>query len=254
MNGIHDLGGMDGFGPVQAEPETEEPVFHAAWEGRVYGMVRSLGRLGLWNIDKGRYARERQHPLQYLGNSYYESWLAGLYTQLVEAGLVTAEELASGRAESSAPESLRERVLRAGQVSGLSLANPDYNREAAAPPRYKAGDAVRALNRRRPGHTREPRYVLGRVGVVHEHYGAHVYADLSAQGVDEGHHLYCVRFDAEELWGDSANSNSVVYVDLFEDYLAPAESLPPSARKGSESLLPSAGEGSESPLPSAGEG
>ena len=254
MNGVHDLGGMDGFGPVQAEPETEEPVFHEAWEGRVYGMVRSLGRLGLWNIDKGRYARERQHPLQYLGNSYYESWLAGLYTQLVEVGLVTAEELASGRAGSPSPESLRERVLRAEQVLGMSLANPDYNREAAAPPRYKPGDVVRALNRRRAGHTREPGYVLGRVGVVHEHYGAHVYADLSAQGVDEGHHLYCVRFEAEELWGDSANSNSVVYVDLFEDYLEPAEPPLPSAGASSKSLLPSAGASSKSPPPSAGEG
>ena len=64
--------------------------------------------------------------------------------------------------------------------------------------------------------------MVGRVGTVHEHYGAHVYADLSAQGVDDGHHLYSVRFEAEELWGDSANTNSVVYVDLFEDYLEPA--------------------------------
>ena len=113
MNGIHDLGGMEGFGPVQAEPETEEPVFHAAWEGRVYGLVRSLGRPGGWNIDMGRHARERQHPLQYLGNSYYENWLAGLCTQLVESGLVTAEELASGRAASLATPSARSTGARA---------------------------------------------------------------------------------------------------------------------------------------------
>ncbi len=221
MYGIHDLGGMDGFGPVEAEPESKEPVFHAPWEGRVYGIVRSLGRLGKWNIDKGRYARERQRPADYLRNSYYESWFAGLCTQLVESGLVTPEELASGRAASPAPEPLRELVLRPEQVATLSLANPNYNRPAAAPPRFKPGDAVRAVNRRTRGHTREPRYVLGRRGVIHEHYGAHVFADLSAEGVDEGRHLYSVRFDARELWGDSADPTSVVHVDLFEDYLEP---------------------------------
>ena len=223
MHGVHDLGGMDGFGPVQAEPESSEPVFHAPWEGRVYGMVRSLGRLGKWNIDKGRYARERQAPAQYLRNSYYESWLAGLCTQLVEAGLVTPEELASGQAAGPAPDALRELVLRPGQAAGIPLAGPDYNRPAPAPPRFKPGDRVRALVRRPRGHTREPRYVHGRAGVVHEHYGAQVYADLAAEGVDEGHHLYSVRFDARELWGDSADPTSVVYVDLFEDYLEPAE-------------------------------
>src|SRR6202011_5250340 len=98
MNGAHDLGGMHGFGPINAEPEAVEPVFHADWEKRVFGLVRTTGALGLWNGDMSRHARERQHPVDYLRHSYYENWLAGLQKLLVEKGLVTAEELASGQA------------------------------------------------------------------------------------------------------------------------------------------------------------
>ena len=222
MHGVHDMGGMDGFGPVRPEPESQEPVFHEQWEGRVYGMNRILGRLGLWNIDMGRHGVERLSPAEYLGYSYYERWFARMCGQLVESGILTADELASGRAASPAPDALRERAIRAGDVPGLSLANPDYNRPAASPPAFRAGDAVRAVVRRPRGHTREPRYVQGRTGVVHEHYGSQSYADLAAEGVDEGHHLYCVRFEARELWGESADPTSAVYVDLFEDYLEAA--------------------------------
>jgi nitrile hydratase len=87
------------------------------------------------------------------------------------------------------------------------------------PPRFKLGDRVRAVNRHPPGHTREPRYVRGRVGVIHAHYGAHIFPDLSAQRVTVGRHLYNVRFAATELWGEHAASRSAVYVDLWEDYL-----------------------------------
>ena len=215
------MGGMEGFGPVRAEPETEEPVFHASWEGRLYGLNRALGFLGQWNIDKGRYARERQHPADYLRHSYYENWLAGIETLLLESGLVTPEELASGTASTPVDRSIKARMLRAEQVGTLPLRVSNYTREADAPPRFKAGDRVRAVNRHPSGHTREPRYVRGHVGTVGEHYGAQVFPDLSAQGVDVGRHLYSVRFEGRELWGDSADANSAVYLDLWEDYLEP---------------------------------
>jgi nitrile hydratase beta subunit-like protein len=93
---------------------------------------------------------------------------------------------------------------------------------ADAPPRFQPGDRVRARNRHPVGHTREPRYVRGRVGVIHEHHGAHIFPDLSAEGVRVGRHLYRVRFEASELWGENAGSNSAVYVDLWDDYLEPA--------------------------------
>jgi len=97
MNGAHDMGGMQGFGPVDAEPETEEPIFHTEWERRAFALTLTSAMIGRWNIDMSRFARERQHPIDYLEHTYYENWLAGLYKLLVEAGLVTEEELAAGK-------------------------------------------------------------------------------------------------------------------------------------------------------------
>jgi nitrile hydratase len=222
MNGAHDLGGMEGFGPVRAEPESEEPVFHAEWEGRVLGLNRSLGLLGQWNIDIGRHANERQHPADYLRHTYYENWLAGMQTLLLEKGLVTAEELRTGKASSPVPQQIRDRALTIDKFGKVPLRKTDYLRDIDAPPRFEQGDRVRAINRHPSGHTREPRYVRGHVGVIRDHYGAQVFPDLSAHGVDEGRHLYSVRFDGAELWGESANPRSAVYLDMWEDYLEPA--------------------------------
>jgi nitrile hydratase len=222
MNGAHDLGGMHGFGRINAEPETVEPVFHADWEKRVFGLLLAAGALRKWNIDMSRFAREGQHPVDYLRHSYYENWLAGLEKLLVETGLVTAEELASGKAAQLAGEDLRKHRLQADQtVATLGRGSPT-TMPADAPPRFRPGDRVRARNRHPTGHTREPRYARGRVGVIHEHYGAHVFPDLSAEGQRVGRHLYCIRFEASELWGENANDNSAVFVDLWDDYLEPA--------------------------------
>jgi nitrile hydratase beta subunit len=221
MNGGHDLGGMHGLGPIHPEPEVAEPVFHADWEKRVFGLVRVMGALGRWNGDMSRHARERQHPADYLRHSYYENWLVGLETLLLETGLVSAEELASGKATQPAPAAVRQRVLQAADV-GRALEGTPVALPAPVPPRFQVGDRVRAVNRHPPGHTREPRYVRGRLGVIHAHHGAHLYPDLSAVGVRAGHHLYSVRFDASALWGEPADRTSTVFVDLWEDYLEPA--------------------------------
>jgi len=221
MNGGHDLGGMHGLGPINAEPESAEPVFHADWERRVFGLVRVLGALGRWNGDMSRHARERQHPADYLRHSYYENWLAGLEKLLVETEIVTSEELASGKATGPADESLRGRRLSAHEVS-RALEGTPATVPASVPPRYQPGDRVSTLNRHPAGHTREPRYVRGRRGTIHEHHGTHVFPDLNAQGVRAGRHLYTVRFDAKELWGREADPQSAVYVDMWEDYLEPA--------------------------------
>ncbi len=219
MNGAHDLGGMHGFGRINAEPEADEPVFHADWERRVFGLALTARALGKWNGDMSRYARERQHPADYLRHTYYENWLAGLETLLVETWLVTADELASGRAVQSAGEEVRRRLLKAAEVAEVLARGSSAAMAVEAPPRFQPGDRVRAMNRHPAGHTREPRYVRGRVGVIHEHHGAHVFPDLSAEAVRVGRHLYSVRFEASELWGENANGNSAVYVDLWEDYL-----------------------------------
>lgn len=221
MNGAHDLGGMHGFGPINPEPEAEEPVFHAAWEKRLFGVTLAAGFLGTWNIDMSRHARERQHPVDYLQHTYYENWLAGLETLLVEAGLVTAEELATGKAAGPGDEATRKRVLKAENVTKVLARGGPVAMEIDGPPRFTPGDRVRAINRHPTGHTREPRYVRGRVGVIHEHYGAYVFPDRNAERSKEGRHLYSVRFEASELWGENAADGSAVYVDLCEDYLEP---------------------------------
>jgi nitrile hydratase beta subunit len=222
MNGGHDLGGMHGLGPINPEPEADEPVFHHPWEKRVFALTLATGALGRWSIDMGRHARERQHPADYLRHSYYENWLAGLEKLLVERGLVSAEELASGRASGLADEAVRDRLLQAEKVGpGMAKGSP-VEVALDTPPRFAVGDRVRAINRHPTGHTREPRYVRGRSGVVHEHYGAHVFPDLSALSQREGRHLYSVRFEAGELWGEAAAAGGAVYVDLWEDYLEPA--------------------------------
>jgi nitrile hydratase len=168
----------------------------------------------------GRHARERQHPADYMRHSYYENWLAGLEKMLVERDLVSAEELAGGRAAGPAPEDLRARVLPAAKVGPTTLGK-SVEVAIDAPPRFAVGERVRAINRHPLGHTREPRYVRGRTGAIHEHYGAHVFPDLSAEGRREGRHLYSVRFEARELWGEQAGGGAV-YVDLWEAYLEPA--------------------------------
>jgi nitrile hydratase beta subunit len=221
MNGGHDLGGMDGFGLIHPEPEAEEPVFHASWEKRVFGLVRAVGALGQWNSDMARHARERQHPVDYLRHTYYENWLAGLEKLLVEKGLVTAAELASGLSAGATPAELRGRRLRPEEAA-QALAGSPVTMPAEAPPRFQAGDRVRAVNRHPPGHTREPRYVRGRAGIIAAHHGVHVFPDRSAEGVRLGRHLYSVRFEARELWGHDGEVHGAVYVDLWEDYLEPA--------------------------------
>jgi nitrile hydratase len=221
MNGAHDLGGMHGLGPINAEPEAQEPVFHAEWERRVFGLVLTTAGLGQWNLDMVRHARERQHPVDYLRHSYYENWLAGLETLLRESGLVTAEELASGKPEQVAKEELRSLVLKPDAVAGILAHGSPSALPAESVPKFQPGDRVRAKNRHPVGHTREPRYVRGRVGIIHEYHGAHLFPDLSSTGVPTGRHLYTVRFEAAELWGESADPNQSVHVDLWEDYLEP---------------------------------
>jgi nitrile hydratase beta subunit len=222
MNGAHDLGGIHGLGPINPEPEGEEPFFHATWEKRVFGLQLAAAFLGKWNIDMTRYARERQHPVDYLRNTYYENWLAGLEKLLVETGLVTAEELATGKATGPTDEATRQGLLKAEHVSTIMAKGNPVTMAIDTAPRFRPGDRVRAINRHPLGHTREPRYVRGHIGVIHEYHGSHVFPDRSAAEVREGQHLYSVRFEASVLWGESASAKSAVYVDLWEDYLEPA--------------------------------
>ena len=224
MNGVHDMGGMQGFGPVQ--PEADEPLFHAAWERRALGLTLAMGAAGQWNIDQARAARESLPPAQYLGSSYYQIWLAGLERLMLERGLVSDDELRAGHALQ--PPATLARVLHAADVAAALARGTPSERPAAAPARFAVGDRVRARNLHPSGHTRLPRYVRGHAGRVVQVHGTHVFPDAHAAvqagpPFDESPRwLYTVEFAASELWGDDADPALQVSIDAWEPYLEPA--------------------------------
>ena len=220
MNGIHDLGGMHGFGPV--DPEPNEPVFHYDWERRVFALNMTSGFLGRWNVDMGRYAREHMPPAEYLATTYYEHWLYGLERLLVEKGLVTTSELAAmrstGRAQGLKPIGVEDlpKMLRNRRAARMD--------EQLAAPRFKAGDRVRTKNVHPTGHTRLPRYARGKVGVIDRDHGVFILPDEHARtGTKVPVHCYAVRFEGRELWGPDAGPRDAVFVDCFEPYLSPVD-------------------------------
>jgi nitrile hydratase len=224
MNGVHDMGGMHGFGPVPLEDH--EPLFHAPWERRALGLTLAMGATGQWNIDQSRSARESLAPATYLGSSYYRIWILALERLMLQSGLVTAAELASGRAE--VPARPLARVLQAAAVDATLARGTATERPASGPARFAVGDRVCALNRHPAGHTRLPRYVRGHTGTVEKVHGTHVFADRHAmsapgQAFDEAPQwLYAVVFDGQELWGADAEPGLRVSVDAWESYLEPA--------------------------------
>ena len=216
MNGVHDMGGMHGMGPIQ--PERNEPAFHEPWEARVFAMTRAAGAWRKWNIDASRYQRELIPAAEYLRMSYYEKWLAGLEQLLVAKGLVSQAELASGRAAPGAARS--SPALTAVDVPVLTAKGTPANRPATTPPKYRVGQLVRTHNINPVGHTRLPRYARGKQGVIARLHGAFVFPDTNAllQG-ENPQHLYSVRFTARELWGEAAPTRDTVYIDSWESYL-----------------------------------
>lgn len=219
MNGIHDIGGMDNIGPVNIEKD--EPVFHEDWESRVYAMTLATMGAGIFVTDEVRFVTETIPPADYLTFKYYEKWLYSLEQLMLQKNMVTQEELESG--EVSAPE------LTAG-IEAASLERMAYgmkNRipvfvDADIPPRFKVGDTIVARNINPLHHTRIPRYIRGRRGVVEMDHGIFLLPDTNAHGgPDKPQHVYSVRFSARELWGEDAPANDSLYIDLFDDYMDP---------------------------------
>jgi nitrile hydratase len=220
MNGVHDMGGQQCFGPVRPEPD--EPLFHAPWEKRALALTLAMGATGQWNIDLSRAVRESLPPAVYLASSYYEIWIRALEVLLLERGLVVPGECESGTR--TAPGMALPRILLAAQVDDTLARGSPTTRPAAAPARFQAGDRVIARNLHPPGHTRLPRYVRGHTGTVQLVHGAHVFADTHASRRlppfdDTAHWLYTVVFDGRELWGPQADPAVQVSVDAWEPYL-----------------------------------
>jgi nitrile hydratase len=206
VDGIHDLGGVQGFGRVEVEPA--EPTFHFPWEARTFALAASALVAGGFNTPMFRHAVERMDPVHYLSSSYYEHWLTALATLLVEEGIVSRGELEEGAG--GFPLS-RASPLRAGDVGAPATAET---------PRFSVGDRVRARDIHFDGHTRCPRYVRGRVGAIVRVDGVAPVPEIEAHRREQvSDHTYGVAFELTELWGAEADPTATVRVDLYERYL-----------------------------------
>ncbi len=222
---MHDLGGMPGFGPV--ERDLDEPVFHETWEGRIFGILQELAPKGLLEPYGLRAAIESLDSPQYLESSYYERWLLVIEKSLLEKGWLGEQELRSRAAqlrsrsegEPTPPvdAGLRDRTLH------MLLSRDSPHREIGISPRFHVGDTIIVRKTRPPRHTRLPKYTRGKRGEIVKYYGVHDFHDVPSEGRALGPQpVYNVRFEARELWGDIAESNQSVHLDMWESYLGPA--------------------------------
>ena len=228
MNGIHDLGGMHGFGAIDSEPN--EPVFHEPWEARAFALNFVSAASGYRNVDEFRHARERMEPVAYLGTAYYEHVLEAMERLLIEKGIISRERLQARSAEVAQGMPLPENRAPHDRFPAAPVdtilerirLGASTRRSVDAAPRFKPGMEVRVRNLHPPGHTRMPRYVRGRHGTIDRDHGVFVFPDSNAlhQGA-RPQHVYAVVFKAREVWGREAPAGDSVVVDLWDDYLEP---------------------------------
>jgi nitrile hydratase beta subunit len=216
VNGIHDMGGMHGMGPIQHEKN--EPVFHEQWEGRAFGLSFAMDSFNKWTLDAFRHQIELIPPAEYLRIRYYEKWITAYIELMVKAGLVSRAEVESGIPAPGSPGI--GPALTAAEVPTMIASGAPASRDVPVAIRFHAGQRVRARNMHPVGHTRLPRYVRGKVGTVEREHGVFVFPDTNAHSRGEKpQHLYSVRFAARELWGAQADPRDAVYVDLWDDHL-----------------------------------
>jgi nitrile hydratase len=215
MNGIHDMGGMQDMGPVHAE--RDEPVFHAPWERRMFALFNATDIP--WPLIRTQI--ELIPPADYLRMSYYEKWLAAFVPLVTQAGVVTAAEVQSGKPLDASTR--KWRVLRAAEVANWIVPDSRAGEKQHVASRFQVGQRVRARLLNPTGHTRLPRYIRGKNGIVTADRGIELNQDALAQGLGKKpQHVYAVRFSAREVWGAQANERDSIYLDLWDDHLEPA--------------------------------
>ncbi|WP_142781774.1 nitrile hydratase subunit beta [Agrobacterium sp. T29] len=219
MNGIHDMGGMHGFGPIP-DIDNEEP-FHHEWERRIFAVNFAAGGLGLWTIDQVRSEMEALPPEEYLrGDDYFRRFVLRLERLAIKHKLASREEISSGKAIHSPRPDMA--ALTPEKIPVMVAKGNSSVRAATSEARFKVGDHVRARNLNPSTHTRLPRYVRGHTGIVTMIHGVHVYPDHSALGQEDPQWLYAVSFEGRTLWGEGTEPGCDVVIDAFEPYLEPA--------------------------------
>ena len=226
MNGVHDMGGMHGFGPIDIE--ADEPVFHEEWEGRVYGIVTGIREEhDVYGPYGSRHYIENIPPAQYLASSYYEKWMLALETALVSKGLLTTEELDARTrqlsVDPSAEVARRDDPDLAKRVRQRIYKPQPLGQRASTEPLFSVGDEIVVRNIHPVGHTRLPRYVRGKRGVIARIYGAQGFQDEPTVADNSPQHVYSVVFEASELWGGNAEPNQLLYIDMWECWMESAE-------------------------------
>jgi len=215
MDGMHDLGGRHGFGKVDVdEPEQQ---FHHPYEARMRAIAHAITQAPDWSKDWFRHTRELIPPDQYLTRPYFDQWLQGYCTMLVNSGWASVEELASGKSQNPiadlpppmTAEQARSKVLRAVRFDGAADAGPMFD----------IGQTVQTTREVSSGHTRLPVYAREKRGTVISHHGAHVFADDMAVNIKRYVHLYTVEFSMAELWPEHKGSSDTLTLDLWESHL-----------------------------------
>ena len=218
MDGIHDLGGKQGYGPIEVD-EDESP-FHHDWEGREWGIAQCARTPGI-TIDWWRHCRELIMPEDYLRRPYFDSWAQTDFSTYIEAGWITLDEVEADRPLANGinfghpvSEMTLQQVLQEDHDHAIR-----FDAEIESPAAFSVGQSVVAAIHGNSGHTRLPQYVRGRRGTINAYNGAHVFPDLSAKGQKVHQHCYNVCFAAEELWPEAEGSHDKVFLDLWESYL-----------------------------------
>ena len=225
MDGVHDLGGRAGLGPINPEPN--EPVFHSDWERSVLVMFPAMAIAGAFNLDEFRAGMEQIPPVEYLSARYYEHWMHSMEIYGTRAGIWDDDELERRtrhyleNPDEPAPKSSNPEMVEL--LRGLIPGGDNFRRESASPPKFNVGDRVQVRPEASTTHTRRAGYVRGRTGEVALWHGSWVFPDTNAIGQGEGaEHVYTVKFAATELWGElppGETSNTYVYIDVWEPYL-----------------------------------
>jgi nitrile hydratase len=219
MDGIHDLGGREGFGPIRWKSDEHGQAFHEEWQARVWAIAMLMFAKWRrddsgWTPDWFRHVLERIDPADYLTMNYFDKWVQSCTAVLIDEGTFDLDDFVSGvsSARSAGVERLGERA-EPGQTSPTG----------AADAMFVIGAAVQAKSTIGAMHTRLPSYIRGRSGLIDAHHGMQPLADASARGEVKREHLYTVVFTASELWPEATDRKDRIYIDLWESYLVPSE-------------------------------
>lgn len=217
MDGIHDLGGKQGHGPVPVQ--SGDADFAHDWERRMWGLARAGIAHGI-TIDWFRHGLERMVPSDYLSFAYFQKWATNFLMMMIDNGQITFDEVVAGhsnRKAEGAPAMSLDEMLEFQR--GL---HTDFSRPIDTPAKYGLGDVVTTKSHTTAAHSRLPQYAQGRSGRIIACHGAHLLPDQGAKGVHVAEHLYTVEFSSRELWGNDANPRDSVTLELWESYFVQA--------------------------------